>query len=295
MITWGLPIWLYLWLAGMAAGAYFAAFLGERFGKLDDHRLIRTAAYMGIPFALIGVAFLIIDLGEPSRFWHLLVVLKPSSPMSVGSWLLTLWIAVASLILVLWHTKKWLHLKPSTINRTTNFLHVSGFIISLFLMGYTGVLLAATNQPLWGSTISLPPLFVTSAVSTGAALLILIGLITRMWKSHGDIIHRMVQVDAVVIVVELLILGAYMLWLPRSGVPGADESMRRLTTGVLAARFWLGVVLLAILIPFALDVVHWGKKIGEHKTVFGAAVASSTCVIFGALILRAVIVIGGQI
>jgi formate-dependent nitrite reductase membrane component NrfD len=295
MITWGLPIWLYLWLAGMAAGAYFAAFLIERFGKIKDYRFIRTASYIGIPFALTGVAFLIIDLGEPSRFWHLLVAFRPTSPMSIGSWLLTLWIAIASLILFLWHTKKWLPIKDVLRSRFTNILYVAGFLVSLFLMGYTGVLLTATRQPLWGSTVALPPLFVTSAVSTGAAVLILVGLITQMWKSHGDIIRRIVQVDAVVIIVELLILGAYMLWLPRSGVPGADESMRRLTTGVLAARFWLGVVLLAILIPFALDIVHWGKRIGEHKTVFSAAIASSTCVIFGALILRAVIVIGGQI
>jgi formate-dependent nitrite reductase membrane component NrfD len=71
--------------------------------------------------------------------------------------------------------------------------------------------------------------------------------------------------------------------------------MITLTTGVLAVRLWVGVVLLAIMVPFALDVAHWGKKIEEHRTVLVAAATSSACVIFGGLILRIVIVIGGQI
>ena len=64
---------------------------------------------------------------------------------------------------------------------------------------------------------------------------------------------------------------------------------------MLAVPFWLGVVFLAILVPFALDVAHWGKKVEDHRTVLVAAVVSSVCVISGGLILRIVIVIGGQI
>lgn len=158
-----------------------------------------------------------------------------------------------------------------------------------------GILFSVSIQPLWASTFLLPPLFVVSAVSTGAAILILAGLITRTWKIHGETIRRMIQVDAIVIVVELVILLVYLLWLSKSGIPGASEAMITLTTGVLAVRLWLGVVLLAMMVPFALDVAHWGKKLEEHRTVLIAAVVSSACVIFGGLILRIVIIIGGQI
>jgi len=295
MITWGFPIWLYLWLAGMAAGAYFAAFLAERFGKLSDHRILHVALYLGVPAAMAGAMFLLSDLGHPLRFWRLFVSFNLTSPMSIGSWLLILWTGIGALILFLWHMRNRIHIKPIIINRITNALHWAGFLASVLLMSYTGVLLSVSIQPLWATTFLLPALFVVSATSTGAAVLILAGLITRSWKAHGETIRRMVQVDAVVIVIELVILAVYLLWLSKSGNPGASEAMITLTKGVLAVRLWVGVVLLAIMVPFSLDVAHWGKNLDEHRAVLVFAAASSACVIFGGLILRIVIVMGGQI
>ena len=295
MITWGFPIWLYLWLAGMAAGAYFSAFLAERFGKHTDHRFLHIAIYFGIPTAMAGVAFLLADLSNPLQFWRLFVSFNITSPMSMGSWLLVLWMTVGMLIIFLWHLRNRIPIKPVNLKRIRNFLHWTGFFASVLLMTYTGVLLAASNQPLWASTVLLPPLFVVSAVSTGAAILILISMITRMWKTYGETIRRMVQVVVVIIVIELAVLLVYFLWLSQSGIPGAVESMSQLTTGTLAVPFWLGVVLLAILLPFALNIANWGKKLEGHRVAFVASIASSACVVFGGLALRIVIVIGGQI
>lgn len=295
MITWGLPIWLYLWLAGIATGAYFAAFLAEHFGKYTNHRLLNTALYLGIPAAIAGVIFLLIDLGHPLRFWHLLVFINFKSPMSIGSWLLLLWIAISILIVFLWNIRNRISIKPGSLQRIMDYLCWAGFFVSVFLMGYTGVLLSASIKTLWSATALLPPLFVASAVSTGTASMIIVGLITKIWRSSSDVIRRMVQVETVVILTELVILLTYLFWLSQSRIPGANESMRQLTTGVMAVLFWIGVVLLAILIPFVLDITHWGKKVEEHRIVFTAAAASSACVILGGLILRAVIVIGGQI
>jgi formate-dependent nitrite reductase membrane component NrfD len=293
--NWGYQIWLYLWLAGMAAGAYFAAFLAERFGKHTDNRLLHTALYFGIPAAMIGVIFLLTDLSYPIRFWHLFVFFSFTSPMSIGSWLLVLWVTISMLIVFLWHTRNRIPIKPGILHRIMNYLQWAGFLTSMLLMSYTGVLLAVSNQPLWASTFLLPPLFVISAISTGAAILILISLITRMWKTHGETLRQMVQVDAIVIVVELMALLVYFILLFRSVIPGASESMGQLTTGTLSIPFWLGVVLLAILLPFTLYVVNWGKRVEETKIVLASFIASSVCVIFGGLILRTVIVVGGQI
>jgi len=295
MITWGYQICLDLWLAGLAAGSYFVAFLAERFGKHTDHQLLHTALYIGIPAALTGVIFLITDLGYPLRFWHLFVFINFKSPMSLGSWLLMLWMAIAVLIVLLWHTRNRLPIKPGILHRIMGYLRWAGFFVSMLLMTYTGALLAASVRPLWASTFLLPPLFVVSAISTGAAILILVGLITRMWKTHGETIRRMIQAVTIVIVVELVILTVFVLWLSQSGIPGANESMKMLTIGMLAVPFWLGVVFLAILVAFVLYVTNWNKKVGDRRAVFGASVASSVFVIFGGLILRIVIVIGGQI
>ncbi len=293
--NWGFQIWLYLWLAGMAAGAYFTAFLAERFGKHTDHRLLHIALYFGIPAAMTGVIFLLTDLSYPLRFWHLFVFFNFTSPMSIGSWLLVLWITIGIMIIFLWHLRNRIPIKPAILHRIMSYLRWTGFLTSMLLMSYTGVLLAASNQPLWASTVLLPPLFVISAISTGAAILILLSLITRMWKTYGETLRQMVQVDAIVIVVELVVLLVYFLLLSKSIIPGVTESMGQLTTGTLAIPFWFGVVLLATLLPFTVYVVNWGKRVEETKIVFASFIASSVCVIFGGLMLRTVIVIGGQI
>lgn len=295
MIIWGYPIWFYLWLAGMGAGAYFAAFLAERFGKHDDNRFLHTSLYLGLPAAIIGVSFLLLDLSYPLRFWRLFTNFNLSSPMSVGSWLLVLWIAIGMAILFFWHLRNRLPVKPEARKKISNLLQWAGFFSSILLMVYTGVLLASSNQPLWASTVFLPPLFVVSAVSTGAALLVLASLMNRMWKTHGETVRQMVKVDAVIIVIELIVLALYFFWLYRSGFPGAAEAMIRLTTGVLAIPFWIGVVLMAIVLPFTLYTINWGKRIGERKGVFASVMASSLSVVIGGLVLRTVIVIGGQL
>jgi len=183
------------------------------------------------------------------------------------------------------------------------------------LTAYTGVLLAVSNQPLWASTVLLPSLFVASAVSTGVALLILAAIASntiskgslvemRMalnqlfgstdWTIPNKTVERLAEADVFVIIVELVALVGYAIWLATSSMAGAGDALGLLATGVLAAPFWVGVVLLALLIPLGLDIANWGKEI-TTKGVWRAIVASSTCVILGGLVLRAVITIGGQL
>ena len=56
-MTWGAPIWIYLFAAGMAGGAYFAGFLADRFSGGGNKNLFRLSIYLGIPLVLIGVIF----------------------------------------------------------------------------------------------------------------------------------------------------------------------------------------------------------------------------------------------
>jgi len=295
MTNWGFPLSLDIWLAGMAGGAYLAAFLAKYFGKHEDDRLIRTALYFAIPAAMAGVTILLIDLSFPFRFWHLFTFFNFTSPMSVGSWVLVLWSGCSLLILLLWHTRKWIRIKPDSLKKITNILNWIVFVASLVLISYTGVLLSASSQPVWASTFLLPPLFVVSAVSTGAAVLILLGLATRMWKTYSGTIRTLVQIVAVIIGFEFIILSVYFFLITRSGIPGAVESISQIISGNLAVIFWIGVVLMAILVPFVVIVTTWGRQFKQRKAIFVTSTISSICVMLGGLVLRAVIVIGGQL
>jgi polysulfide reductase chain C len=315
-MAWAAPIWIYLWMAGMAGGAYLAAFLTERFIGVTDRKLLRLAAYVGVPLAVIGVLLLVVDLGQPIRFWHLFTQFKVISPMSMGTWVLLFWVAIAIIMIILWWVEKRLTEELARpLRRNIERLAWVDLVFSVLLIAYTGVLLAVSNQPLWVSTVLLPSLFVVSAVSTGIAVLIIAAIVsntvskgslielrmalnqlfgTTDWKIPNKLIERLAEADVVVIIIELAVLIGYSIWLAVSSTAGADEALGVLTTGVLAAPFWAGVVLLALLIPLGLEIFNWGKEIGP-KSVLRALIASSTCVILGGLVLRAVVTIGGQL
>ncbi len=315
-MAWSAPIWIYLWMAGMAGGAYFTAFLAERFTGVTDRKLLRLATYVGVPLAVIGVLLLVVDLGQPIRFWHLFTQFKVISPMSMGTWVLLAWVAIAVVLIILWWVENRLTEEVArSLQRITGLLSSVNVVLAVLLTAYTGVLLAVSNQPLWASTVLLPSLFVASAVSTGVALLILAAIASntiskgslvemRMalnqlfgstdWTIPNKTVERLAEADVFVIIVELVALVGYAIWLATSSMAGAGDALGLLATGVLAAPFWVGVVLLALLIPLGLDIANWGKEI-TTKGVWRAIVASSTCVILGGLVLRAVITIGGQL
>jgi len=315
MITWGAILWFYLWLAGMAGGAFFAAFVADRFTDGGNKSLLRLATYMGIPMAIIGVLLLVIDLGQPIRFWHLFTQFKFISPMSMGTWILMVWLIVAfTMVIAWWFENRVAEGAARRLRGLIGFMGWVNVVFSVLLIAYTGVLLAVSSQSLWAGTVLLPALFVASAISTGIAILVIGAVIANAiskgslvelklainqlfgstdWTVPNRTVARLAEADAVVIVIELAVLIGYAIWLSISTMAGAGAAIGLLLTGALAIPFWVGVVALALLIPLALDIASWGKEL-EKKSVLRAIFTSATCVILGGLVLRAVIVIGGQ-
>ena len=83
MWTWEIPA--YFFFGGMAGAAAPFALLSELRG---DEALARRAWLVALAGVAASPPLLIADLGRPERFHHMLRVLKPTSPMSVGSWIL---------------------------------------------------------------------------------------------------------------------------------------------------------------------------------------------------------------
>jgi len=313
-VTWTALIWIYLWLAGMAGGAFLAAKAAGRFSGSKDDSLLRLATWLGLPLAGIGVLLLIFELGTPIWFWHLFARFDVGSPMSMGTWILIAWALIAVVMLATW----WLEGKVSqeaaaSLAGLRKLLSRINVVLSAALITYTGVLLAVSSQSLWAGTILLPALFVVSAVSTGVAVLILAALALNAiadgsmaelklalnqifgsteWKTPKEMIVKLAETDAIIIVLEIAAMVGYVIWLATS--TSGSDALGVLATGSMAAPFWVGVVLLALLIPFGLDLTIRGKAV-ETKGVLMTITTSSLCVVVGGLILRWVITSGGQL
>jgi protein NrfD len=297
---WGGWVVAYFFLGGIAAGSYFLAVLIEWFGSQDDWPLAKIAYTIAFPLIVICGVLLIVDLYRPERFWHMLLKseitkaafadgfpftargwqlaaqapsLKYWSPMSVGSWGLTVFGACAftSFLGAVW-PKRWpgRALRVGSIRRT---LQVIGCAAGFFVASYTGTLLSATNQPVWSDTTWLGSLFLASAVSTGLATMTLIA-----WsRGTGSLRSRekLAGAEPWAHGLELAVLVGFLVSL------GAH--LGSVLTTVHGLVLVIGVVTAGMLVPW---ILH--SRTGRRRR--WSVPAAAVSVLLGGLILRYAVV-----
>jgi formate-dependent nitrite reductase membrane component NrfD len=154
--TWEIP--LYFWFGGIAAGSSFVALACDLAG--DEHSAA-VARKVALGALIPSPPLLILDLGRPERFYNMLRIFKPRSPMSLGAWALTAFgnLAAAAVGADLLGRR-----------REAKALGAATAAVGGYLGSYAGVLLASTAVPVWGrSRLFLGPIFVSTATATGAA------------------------------------------------------------------------------------------------------------------------------
>ncbi|HXA30322.1 MAG TPA: NrfD/PsrC family molybdoenzyme membrane anchor subunit [Candidatus Angelobacter sp.] len=163
------PIWtpeigIYFFTGGLAGGSAMLAAAARAQG---NDVLARRALLTSLASLAVSPPLLIKDLGRPERFYNMLRVFKVTSPMSVGSWVLTGIggaVGVASACEVL-----------GILPRVKRVAEVGGALLGPPLATYTAVLLADTAVPAWHEArYELPFVFAGSALaSAGAAACVL--------------------------------------------------------------------------------------------------------------------------
>lgn len=160
--TWEIPCYFFTGgLAGASSGLAFVA------GLSGNERLARSARISALVGATVSPMLLIMDLGRPGRFLNMLRVFKPTSPMSVGTWILTLFGPAAGAALA---TDVLGIGKP--LGRAAG---AGSALLGPALATYTAVLVSDTSIPVWHEARQeLPLVFAaSSAASAGAAATIL--------------------------------------------------------------------------------------------------------------------------
>jgi hypothetical protein len=159
--TWsGRDIASYLFLGGLAGGSSVMAAGAELTGR---PALARTAKIGALAAISLSTAVLVHDLGRPERFVNMLRVFKPTSPMSMGSWILVAYGPAAGVAAATDATG----LFRRTGRAATGWAGLSGAAVA----SYTSVLIANTALPTWHEAHrELPFLFVGSGASAASGL-----------------------------------------------------------------------------------------------------------------------------
>lgn len=171
---WKSEIPTYLYLGGLTAGSALVAAGGEMTGRTElqrNSRLIALVALGGSTGALIK------DLGKPSRFLNMLRTVKLTSPMSIGSWILT---GFGGFTAAAAFSEVMREILPADVPGAA-FWPVGDRLASIGagafaapLAAYTSVLLSDTATPTWhGAYRQMPFVFVGSALAAagGAAMI----------------------------------------------------------------------------------------------------------------------------
>ena len=168
----GLVAWDMLF-NNLTTGLFLTAALGELLRPEVFLPLTKIAYPLALLLLLIDLACLVLDLGDPLRFHHMLRVVKPTSPMSLGTWCLTVYslpLTVAALIGLLPERSDALEwLRKSAV--------VLGVFPALGSAVYKGVLLSTTSQPGWKDARWLGGYLTSAALLLGCAEMLLLAVL----------------------------------------------------------------------------------------------------------------------
>ncbi|MBX5489674.1 MAG: polysulfide reductase NrfD [Chloroflexi bacterium] len=289
-VHWDWLVLLEMFVAGVAGGAYVAAVILEVSGR-GRSPAARTAHLLAFPLMALATLLLIVDLARPERFWHMAVMnerflpmLKPWSPMSLGTWLVILFtlFAFVSFVDALiarrlftiggWRYDRTLHGTPLGLAWS-----LVGGLLGLAVGIYSGVLLTVGNFPGWGQTWMIPAVYVSTAMITGVAAVVLIQALVG--PTDADVVS-LADANVWLIAWWLVNVVVFLLTLVGGG----------------AAIFLRGVPLIAILVAIVLaGIVPLVLYALRPISLKGNLVLSAVLVLVGGFLMRYGIVMGPQL
>ncbi|EKV28915.1 hypothetical protein C882_0678 [Caenispirillum salinarum AK4] len=165
-VPWDWKVATYVFLGGVGGAA-------QVLGLLADWRrpsprpapppVTRRARWLGVGGVTLGAPLIIADLKTPRRFYNMLRIIRPTSGMSIGSWLLAAFGASSGLALLA---------QLTGFRRTARAAHLPAALAGAGMATYTGALFGATSTPRWAAASNLlAARFGLSSMAAGAAAL----------------------------------------------------------------------------------------------------------------------------
>lgn len=288
--TWKWPIPFYFFLGGVAGGAAVIGAAAELLGGEKHKSTVRHARWLALILGAICPIPLIVDLGRPARFYRMLRIFKVTSPLNVGTWILSTFGLLSGILGAKQAAEDGVIIRrESGLGRFLRAIPSKPFaalhgLVGLGLGGYTGVVLTATAVPLWAAAgILLGPLFLATSLASGAAALTLLGMFRGNRTTEA---RRQVEaVETVATVAQLGILAAREALVPAK----INKPLRR---GLWGAVWQAGAVGGGVAGPLALRLA---VRLSGRRTSETIAAVSATLSLAGALVERIALVEAGKL
>lgn len=160
-------------LNGMATGLFLVAAICELTLPAVFTPVSKIAFPVSLVLLLVDLVMLVLDLGDRTRFHHMLRVFKPRSPMSVGTWCLTIF----SLPLTAAAAFSLLSLMGMNFEIARKLAVILGLLPGFGAAAYKGVLLSTNSQPGWKDARWMGGYLTSSAILLGCSEMMVLSVL----------------------------------------------------------------------------------------------------------------------
>jgi formate-dependent nitrite reductase membrane component NrfD len=193
-----------VFLNNVATGTFLVAALADLAAPHTLAEVARIAYAIALIALLVDLICLVLDLGDPWRFHHMMRVCKPSSPMSLGVWSLTLFsfpltvLVAIDLLPQAWGVPRWLHL----------LFVVMSLLPAFGSVAYKGVLFSTSAQPGWCEARWLGAYLVSSALALGCTGLLALTVLfnperVRILRQTAGLLIALSAVPLVLVILDI--------------------------------------------------------------------------------------------
>jgi len=264
LVPWGLWITIDLSSIALAAGAFSLCAAVHLFGLKRYEPIARTATFVGLIGYTMAMLALVLDIGRPDRFWKALVYWNPHSLL----WEVTIAIMLYTTVLVfetmpIFARLEWLRKHFPKIAAKMEHIHHYAPILAIIGLGLSSMHQSSLGaaygiikgRPFWFKP-EMSILFMFSAIVGGISLTLFASMLasrlTPKAKINDVLIERVSHFLAWLLIGYFYFRAWDALSTSYTYDPGRSEGLRLMTEGPLAFNFWIGEMLLGMIIPMIL-------------------------------------------
>ncbi|MDR1184306.1 MAG: polysulfide reductase NrfD [Coriobacteriales bacterium] len=249
--SWGLYITSFMFFVGLSAGGLIVASSASVFGIRDYKQVAKPAVLLSTVCIVAAAAFVLIDLGSVQRVFNLITHANLTSPLMWDVFVIAIYLIINVIYLVLMS-------RPAEKQSARALAVISRFALPIAILVHSvtawifGLEIAKAG---WYSAI-MAPLFVTSALDSGLALLLIVLVIlnaTCAFKTEKKLLTSLAGLLAVCVAIDAFMVLCEILTMAYPGAPEETAILAQLFSGTSAPLFW-GEIIGGLVIPFLLLV-----------------------------------------
>lgn len=238
--SWGLYITMFMFLVGLSAGGLIISSVPRAFGMAGFGGISKVAVWTSVCCTVLAIAFVVVDLGQPTRLWELFAYSNMGSPLMWDIIVLSTYLILS--IVYLWAT---LRAEAGRVSpKALRVVSVIALVCAVLVHSVTAWIFGLQqSHELWHTAL-LAPWFVSSALVCGTALVLVVIISLRRvgyLMLEQKYIVKLSKMLGAFLLVDLYFFGCDLL---TSAFPAgsAAQTVTMLTSGVLAPFFWFEII-----------------------------------------------------